>query len=268
MPKMPANNRMHSGSALKTHGVWANTIGYDPYAPTPKPEEQSGAGPSLNAYDNFKGLLALARDTRGSTGTALRGSCTKCGGVGHLTFQCRNHLKANSATDLDSISSTSSDSSDSDSEVEEVPPDAADKEKKEKERRHHREIERGHHGDEKDRDHGRHRDKKRSRSRSPRRSRSRSRDRSKSPDRKRDRSKSPKKKEVKKRRKRKKRKKKRKKKKEIKKRKEIRKRVKIKIKRNPGILINTINVIYISYVAPHLCKTFFVKINKKYVISD
>ena len=32
MPRMPHNNRMHTGESLNTHDVWSKTIGYDPYA--------------------------------------------------------------------------------------------------------------------------------------------------------------------------------------------------------------------------------------------
>lgn len=107
---MPANNRMHSSAALQTHGIWANTIGYDPYAPNvPKQAEDQ---PAPNTFDSFKGLLALARLT-GSASTTVKGQCTKCGGAGHLTFQCRNHLRPNHVND--DVSSTSSDSSDLDS---------------------------------------------------------------------------------------------------------------------------------------------------------
>jgi len=77
MPKMPANNRMYSGAALQTHDIWQSTIGYDPHAPDKK---EASAGPTQNAYDNFQGLLALARLTGGSTGANVKGSCKRCGG--------------------------------------------------------------------------------------------------------------------------------------------------------------------------------------------
>jgi len=105
MPKMPPNNRMHSSSALQTHGIWTNTIGYDPYAPEKNIETQQ---PTPNAFDNFQGLMALARLTGGLNAT-VRGSCRKCNGVGHLTHQCRNTIKAH--YEPDDISSTSSESS-------------------------------------------------------------------------------------------------------------------------------------------------------------
>ncbi|CAD5319800.1 unnamed protein product [Arabidopsis thaliana] len=92
--RMPANNRVHSSAALQTHGIWQSAIGYDPYAPTskeePKTTQQKTEDPE-NSYASFQGLLALARIT-GSNNDEARGSCKKCGRVGHLTFQCRNFL--------------------------------------------------------------------------------------------------------------------------------------------------------------------------------
>ncbi|KAI6706241.1 hypothetical protein NL676_009203 [Syzygium grande] len=96
--RMPANNRVHSSAALQTHGIWQSAIGYDPYAPNK--DDSKSAVPSKaavaepegeNAYASFQGLLALARIT-GSNADEARGSCKKCGRVGHLTFQCRNFL--------------------------------------------------------------------------------------------------------------------------------------------------------------------------------
>jgi len=110
MPKLPANNRMHSSSALQTHGVWSNVIGYDPYAPEKKGAEPA-VGPSTNAYENYQGLLALARLTGGNN-ISQRGTCKRCGGVGHLTFQCRNFLKNTPNLNANEISSTSSESED------------------------------------------------------------------------------------------------------------------------------------------------------------
>ena len=108
--RMPANNRAHSSAALQTHGIWQSAIGYDPYAPDQKnsaapssaapggDDASAGTGDGLgsraseqNTYDSFQGLLALARLT-GSNADEARGSCRKCGRVGHLAFQCRNML--------------------------------------------------------------------------------------------------------------------------------------------------------------------------------
>eukprot|EP01103_Thecamoeba_quadrilineata_P006201 TRINITY_DN15932_c0_g1_i1.p1 TRINITY_DN15932_c0_g1~~TRINITY_DN15932_c0_g1_i1.p1 ORF type:complete len:197 (+),score=42.89 TRINITY_DN15932_c0_g1_i1:84-593(+) len=93
---------MHSSSALQTHGIWTNTIGYDPYAPDKNIDPQFS---SPNAFDNFQGLMALARMT-GSVSSSVRSSCRKCNGVGHLTHQCRNTIRPESDSD-DSTSSGS-----------------------------------------------------------------------------------------------------------------------------------------------------------------
>jgi len=124
--KMPSDNRVHSGLALQTHDIWSKTIGHDPHAPTQKERAPgyAGAGPTID----YQAMLALARLTSGSdTGPDTRGSCKKCGGMGHLTFQCRNHimgigkdvepatkLPEEEISDNDSISSISSSSSSSD----------------------------------------------------------------------------------------------------------------------------------------------------------
>ena len=66
--RMPANNRMQTSNSLNTHGIWQNAIGYDPYAG----EKDTGASAAAsteagqNAYENMKGLLALARQTHGA----------------------------------------------------------------------------------------------------------------------------------------------------------------------------------------------------------
>lgn len=96
--RMPANNRVHSSAALQTHGIWQSAIGYDPYAPNKEEDKGSSQQKALNsepegenAYASFQGLLALARIT-GSNADEARGSCKRCGRVGHLSFQCRNFL--------------------------------------------------------------------------------------------------------------------------------------------------------------------------------
>ena len=109
--RMPAGNRIHSSAALATHGIWANTIGEDKYAPS-----QAGGGPDADTANNVfelnQGLLKLAQSASTSQASE-RGSCRKCGGVGHFTHQCRNFLSANSELD-EILESTSSDSSDED----------------------------------------------------------------------------------------------------------------------------------------------------------
>ncbi|KAI3871303.1 hypothetical protein MKX03_006230 [Papaver bracteatum] len=101
--RMPANNRVHSSAALQTHGIWQSAIGYDPYAPNKdEPKQSSSSHPmstataaepdAENGYKSFQELLALARITGSNDDNETRGSCRKCGRVGHLYFQCRNLL--------------------------------------------------------------------------------------------------------------------------------------------------------------------------------
>ncbi|CCI43189.1 unnamed protein product [Albugo candida] len=103
--RMPHNNRMHSSLTLKMTGMWKNTIGYDPYAAS-----DEGVQDSELAQDQAKGLMALAKLS--NQNTQSRGACKKCGMIGHLTYQCRNHL-------LDQPKAVSESSDDSDSESEE-----------------------------------------------------------------------------------------------------------------------------------------------------
>ncbi|KAK2643082.1 hypothetical protein Ddye_024845 [Dipteronia dyeriana] len=110
--RMPANNRVHSSAALQTHGIWQSAIGYDPYAPnkedsksSSQPQSTSNEPDAENPYNSYQGLLALARITNTNADEA-RGSCKKCGRVGHLTFQCRNFLSIkdeNKDKDLEAI---------------------------------------------------------------------------------------------------------------------------------------------------------------------
>lgn len=89
--RMPHNNRVSSSSALKTNDMWSKTIGYDPYA-----VDEGGAGGAAdegeNAYEQAQGLMAIAKLSNQGV-TEARGACKSCGMVGHLTFQCRNHLQ-------------------------------------------------------------------------------------------------------------------------------------------------------------------------------
>ena len=92
--RMPHNNRVSSSSALKMTGIWKDTIGYDPYAgdgddrAAAVDEEERAV-----ASEQAQGLMALARLSNQGV-TDSRGACKKCGMVGHLTFQCRNHLQS------------------------------------------------------------------------------------------------------------------------------------------------------------------------------
>lgn len=84
--KMPHDNRVSSSVSLRMNDIWTKTIGYDPYA----------AGNETNndeQNERAAGLLLLAKMSNLS-GSETRGSCKKCGMVGHLTFQCRNAPKS------------------------------------------------------------------------------------------------------------------------------------------------------------------------------
>jgi hypothetical protein len=57
----PHNNRMSSSKALQTHGIWSDTIGFDPHAPTAASGAAGTAGaagdtlqPKVNAFDSYK----------------------------------------------------------------------------------------------------------------------------------------------------------------------------------------------------------------------
>lgn len=49
------------------------------------------AGGFDSAVNNYESLLSLAR-SQGALGGQNRGACKRCGGMGHLTKQCRNTL--------------------------------------------------------------------------------------------------------------------------------------------------------------------------------
>lgn len=110
---MPHNNRMSSSAALTTSAIWKNVIKYDPYAGS----EEAGAGAAEEAamLEQQQGLMDVvkikARETLGVENK--RGACRKCGNVGHLTYQCRNHLDGGLNRALgDSDSGSDSDSDD------------------------------------------------------------------------------------------------------------------------------------------------------------
>ncbi|KAL8271479.1 hypothetical protein Esti_004514 [Eimeria stiedai] len=85
--KMPQSNRVAVSASLRTHAIWTDSVGYDPYAP--EKQEQSAEADALK--DKAKELLTLARLT-GTLSTHTPGACSKCGQVGHLSFQCRNDV--------------------------------------------------------------------------------------------------------------------------------------------------------------------------------
>lgn len=89
--RMPNKNRVDTSRSLSTNDVWKNVVKYDPY------KEGGGGGggdPSGPKKEDFseqsKGLLELARLSKSSESKAM---CKKCGGLGHLTFECRNTVK-------------------------------------------------------------------------------------------------------------------------------------------------------------------------------
>mmetsp|Transcript_27101 Transcript_27101/g.68294 ORF Transcript_27101/g.68294 Transcript_27101/m.68294 type:complete len:282 (+) Transcript_27101:3-848(+) len=113
--KMPANNRMHSSAALRTTDMWSNVIGDD----FGKANDAAGAAAAAggsgqgNAYEMSQNLMQLARLSGASKGDAKRGACKRCGEIGHLAFQCFNHVQAKKQVAGD-ISSTSSEEEDDD----------------------------------------------------------------------------------------------------------------------------------------------------------
>lgn len=84
--RMPANNRMQTSSSLNTHGIWQNTIGYDPYAADNANADASSAAAAAagqSAYENMKGLLALAR----AEGRGVKDGEERGGWKGHGTLR-------------------------------------------------------------------------------------------------------------------------------------------------------------------------------------
>jgi hypothetical protein len=148
-------NRVRTSNALQSHSIWANTIGIESdqggnsavEAMIPAPmrggpgraakrqaaQDLMAAAGYQPAVTSYEGLIALAKAS-GSMDTAARGACKLCGGLGHLTKQCKNVVgrpggaaaggdgahqllaaDVDELSDLSSLSSSSSDSSDSDS---------------------------------------------------------------------------------------------------------------------------------------------------------
>ncbi|CBZ52141.1 putative zinc knuckle domain-containing protein [Neospora caninum Liverpool] len=86
--RMPDSNRVPVSLTLRTHAIWRDTVGHDPYAPQGS-ENTAAADASLR--DKAQELLVLARLT-GSVASRTPGACAKCKQVGHLAYQCRNML--------------------------------------------------------------------------------------------------------------------------------------------------------------------------------
>lgn len=85
--KRSHNNRVDGSRALRTHDIWQNAIGHDPYRG--RDEDAAPAQSSMSA-EEAKKLLRMA--TAGSGANESRGACERCGVVGHLAIQCRNHI--------------------------------------------------------------------------------------------------------------------------------------------------------------------------------
>ena len=126
--RMPANNRMQTSSSLNTHGIWQNAIGYDPYAAEKADSGGAGAAASdeagQNAYENMKGLLALARQTQGAVRGGEEDGRGGWKGEGKLrggwaAGKDLGHLPKEAAVDADAMpSSTSSETDDDDDDDE------------------------------------------------------------------------------------------------------------------------------------------------------
>lgn len=87
--RMPNKNRVDTSRSLSTNDVWKNVVKYDPYKEGPSGEEAE-ASKKEDFSEQSKGLLELARLSKSSESKAM---CKKCGGLGHLTFECRNTVK-------------------------------------------------------------------------------------------------------------------------------------------------------------------------------
>ena len=77
--RMPQSNRVAVSASLRTHAIWTDSVGYDPYAPEKTANAEDDA-----LKDKAKELLTLARLT-GTLSTHTPGACTKCN-QGELRF--------------------------------------------------------------------------------------------------------------------------------------------------------------------------------------
>lgn len=174
-------NRVRTSVSLQANSMWTNTIGVeqDPQAGSNSVIEASLRAPSHGgggraarreraqqlieaagyqpAVNNFEGLVALAR-AQGNLSGATRGACKICGGLGHLTKQCKNVVPGGasaqagaaqtatlipiaaeksdySSSDLTSSSGSDSESSSSSRERAKKRKDKKDKKRKDKKRR-------------------------------------------------------------------------------------------------------------------------------------
>eukprot|EP00499_Haloplacidia_sp_CaronLabIsolate_P001752 CAMPEP_0196781336 /NCGR_PEP_ID=MMETSP1104-20130614/9556_1 /TAXON_ID=33652 /ORGANISM="Cafeteria sp., Strain Caron Lab Isolate" /LENGTH=241 /DNA_ID=CAMNT_0042151565 /DNA_START=24 /DNA_END=746 /DNA_ORIENTATION=- len=111
--KMPHNNRMHTSGALATNKMWANVIGHNPYA---SKEELAALEEKQAERDakatHFQNLMEVAQLSGHTAYAQNRGTCKRCGQMGHLAFQCRNHLSLGREELADVETSSSSDDDD------------------------------------------------------------------------------------------------------------------------------------------------------------
>ena len=113
---MSEKRKLISGSsALRTNEIWSKTIGLDAHAGAG--DEDAGVwARQTQDSEQTANLLLLAKM---SNSGEVRGGCKRCGGQGHLTYQCRNpaappaSIDRNLSTDSDSDSDSSSSSSNS-----------------------------------------------------------------------------------------------------------------------------------------------------------
>jgi len=86
--RMPNKNRVDTSRSLSTNEVWRDVIKHDPYAAGVTTSGQSTSKEDFS--EQSKGLLELARLSKSTESKAM---CKKCGGLGHLTFECKNTVK-------------------------------------------------------------------------------------------------------------------------------------------------------------------------------
>lgn len=59
---MPHNNRMSTSASLKTHAIWQNTIGHDPYAaPSEAKQEENSRENNLEGKKKLEEVMGMAR---------------------------------------------------------------------------------------------------------------------------------------------------------------------------------------------------------------
>lgn len=67
---MPKGNRMETSGSLKTHGIWQNAIGYDPYAPEGGDEQQTSLKKRRRATTSSQNQTGNAQGSGEGAGTA------------------------------------------------------------------------------------------------------------------------------------------------------------------------------------------------------